>query len=66
MFRVGLLIGVVGDDLCESYLNSLGAFFVKLKGFDKVLTVFQSFFGNGRNSSFFFPIEIMQFLPLDI
>ena len=26
MFRVGLLIGVVGDYLCESYLNSLGAF----------------------------------------
>ena len=26
MFRVGLLIEVVCDDLCESYLNSLGAF----------------------------------------
>ena len=39
MFRVGLLMGVVGDDLCESYLNSLGASMSNLKGFKKVIQV---------------------------
>ena len=37
MFRVGLLIRVVGDDLCEGYPNSLSAFMSNLKGFNKVI-----------------------------
>ena len=33
------VLGVVGDDFCESYLNSLGAFMSNLKGFNKVIQV---------------------------